>query len=947
MKKLFNVISSIIDRRPFKSLFMTFLVVIAMVAGVSQLRLATGNETLVQSDNAVYIANVAMEEQFGGDAVLILFESETLNPLLDPKFLNDLYDSSQRIEDEEHVFSVLSVTSLLHQMSVKQSEMIIDTLYDLSTGLNTMSETMVNLGKELKAKDIKDPSAMLAELDALEEISAKFLELQTGQNSLTTGVHTLELALYQTSDGIALVSSQLASLASMQPDLLPDQSPNVLKAQLNTIASNLNTTSVGLDTMGVNTQSIQLGTTNTASALGSIEDNLSTKLNSMKGDLSSALSKDDLMKMADGFIEMGLKLSDISDALSLFYDKSGMMEARIPSTQKELDVLLYEEDSTSLKSIFNELIISDHQLLMVVKLDGNLSDADKDKATQAIIDEIQSIDLENIYVTISGKSILDSALKTEMKSSMQSMIAMAVGMMFVILLLVFKVKWRLLSLLTIFIAVIATLGLMSWLQVPVTMVSMAVFPILIGLGIDYSIQFHNRFHENQNVKEAIINIAPAVSIAVIATMLGFISLFISPVPMIQDFGKMLTIGVVISLLAALAILMPILRAAQHHEEPSQKTSNDLKIGNMEHIFAWMTKWTIKLTFVILMAVIAVSAYGFSVDSKIRVETDIETFMPQDLKELSDIRIIRDALSSTDQIAIYIEDDDLVSLENLVYFDQFEQLVETRFSEIVSDVQSISSLLKNMDADINFSDASVLDQIRDLPENQRKLFISETNEAIILISVEHLAVEDMSRLIDDIEEIMMDAPFDYTLTGKSVLDVEMVDGLTSGRIEMTLLGLALVFAALLIIYRNLFKAIIPIIPVAMIIGLSSLYMYSADIAFTPITATLGALILGMGTEMTVMVMERYLEERQNGYEKKEAMIVAIQMIGKAILASGLTTVGGFAVLLLSDFVILQDFGIMTVVNISLAILSTFIVLPPLIVLFDQQLVPKNLRVKKGH
>lgn len=947
MKKLFNVIASIIDRRPFKSLFMTFLVVIAMVAGVSQLRLATGNETLVQSDNAVYIANVAMEEQFGGDAVLILFESETLNPLLDPKFLNDLYDSSQRIEDEEHVFSVLSVTSLLHQMSVKQSEMIIDTLYDLSTGLNTMSETMVNLGKELKAKDIKDPSAMLAELDALEEISAKFLELQTGQNSLTTGVHTLELALYQTSDGIALVSSQLASLASMQPDLLPDQSPNVLKAQLNTIASNLNTTSVGLDTMGVNTQSIQLGTTNTASALGSIEDNLSTKLNSMKGDLSSALSKDDLMKMADGFIEMGLKLSDISDALSLFYDKSGMMEARIPSTQKELDVLLYEEDSTSLKSIFNELIISDHQLLMVVKLDGNLSDADKDKATQAIIDEIQSIDLENIYVTISGKSILDSALKTEMKSSMQSMIAMAVGMMFVILLLVFKVKWRLLSLLTIFIAVIATLGLMSWLQVPVTMVSMAVFPILIGLGIDYSIQFHNRFHENQNVKEAIINIAPAVSIAVIATMLGFISLFISPVPMIQDFGKMLTIGVVISLLAALAILMPILRAAQHHEEPSQKTSNDLKIGNMEHIFAWMTKWTIKLTFVILMAVIAVSAYGFSVDSKIRVETDIETFMPQDLKELSDIRIIRDALSSTDQIAIYIEDDDLVSLENLVYFDQFEQLVETRFSEIVSDVQSISSLLKNMDAAINFSDASVLDQIRDLPENQRKLFISETNEAIILISVEHLAVEDMSRLIDDIEEIMMDAPFDYTLTGKSVLDVEMVDGLTSGRIEMTLLGLALVFAALLIIYRNLFKAIIPIIPVAMIIGLSSLYMYSADIAFTPITATLGALILGMGTEMTVMVMERYLEERQNGYEKKEAMIVAIEMIGKAILASGLTTVGGFAVLLLSDFVILQDFGIMTVVNISLAILSTFIVLPPLIVLFDQQLVPKNLRVKKGH
>ncbi len=944
MKNLFNLMASLVERRPFKTLFITLLIVVAMVAGATQLRLATGNDTLVQTDNPVYIANVEMEDTFGGDAVLVLFEAENLDPILDPVFLNDLYDVQTRIEETDHVFSVLSLTSLLHEMTDKQAEMIIETVAELSDGLESMGSTMIDLGEELKAKDIKDPEEMLAELSELEDISAKFIELQTGQTALTDGVHTLELALYQTSDGIAEVSSQLATLAASQPDLLPDNSPNVLKVQLNTIATNLNTTSVGLDTMGTNTQGIQEGTSNTATALGTIEDNLSTKLNEMKGDLSSALSKEDLMNMADGFIEMGGKLNDISEALGMFYDKSGMMEARIPASQEELDLLLYED--AELRTLFDDILVSDHQMMMVVKLEGNLSDSVKDKVSQDISNLLLDLNTENIDITVSGKSILDSALKTEMKSSMQAMVGMAVGLMLLILLLVFKVKWRLLSLLTIFIAVMATLGFMSWLDVPVTMVSMAVFPILIGLGIDYSIQFHNRYQENQNVKEAMINIAPAVAVAVIATMLGFISLYASPVPMIQDFGKMLTIGVVISLFAAMFILMPILRAGQHHETKVQTQSTEVKQGLLESFFAFWTKWTLKLGAIILIIVLAIAAYGFSVDSKIAVETDIETFMPQDLAELEDIRTVRDALASTDQIAVYIEDDDILETSNLIYLDEIETLLENRYPDEITDVQSITSILKNMDSEIDLYADDIQEQILDLPENQRKLFVSEDNKAVILISIEHLAIDDLSHLVESVDNLLAGAPFEYTLTGKSVLDVVMVDGLTSGRIEMTLYGLALVFTALLLIYRNLFKAIVPIIPVSIIIGFSSLFMYTYDIAFTPITATLGALILGMGTEMTVMVMERYLEERNHGFDKTEAMIVSIQKIGKAVLASGLTTVGGFAVLLMSDFVILQDFGIMTVVNISLALLSTFLVLPPLIVLFDKVLIPKKLRVKKG-
>lgn len=936
MKNLFSACASLIERKPFKTLFLTLIMVAGMVAGATQLRLATGNDTLVQSDNSVYISNQNMEEDFGGDAILVLFEAENLDPLLNPLFLNDLYDVHTRIEAEEQVFSVLSLSSILHEMTQKQAEIIIDTVSDLSSGLNTMGLKMTDLGYELKNKDLKDPSEILESLSELEAISEKFSTLQSAQLGMKEGVAQLEQGLYQSSDGVASVATQLTALANLQAE--------PLKTQLATIATNLNTTSSGLRTMGVNTQNVQTGTQSSADALETLEENLSTKLETMKVDLSTAMSKADLLKMADGFEEMGEQLIIISDALNTFSIKSSMMEARLPTLASELDLLLYEDHE--LRSLFADLIVSDRQMMMIIKLDGNLSDHDKENVSNRITSHLNSLDLESVEMTISGKSILDSALKTEMKSSMMTMVALAIGLMFLILLLVFKVQWRLLSLVVIFVSVIATLGLMSWLKVPVTMVSMAVFPILIGLGIDYSIQFHNRFDESKDVIETVKNIGPAVAIAVIATMLGFISLFASPVPMIQDFGKMLTIGVVISFLGAMFILMPFLRAGQTNGSISILVKEDsTSVSTMERFFVFWTKWTLKLGILILISVFAIAAYGFSVDSKIAVETDIETFMPQNLAELEDIHAIRDVLSSTDQIAIYIEDDAILSSKNLHYFEDIEVYLESHYPDEIVDVQSIVSILNRMDSNVDLDSATIQEDILSLPENQRKLFVNEDNRGLILLNVKHLPVDEMDQLIQNVNRALSAAPFAYQITGKSVLDVEMVDGLTSGRITMTLYGLGLVFVALLLIYRNIFKALIPIIPVSLIIGISSLFMFHYNIAFTPITATLGALILGMGTEMTVMVMERYLEERNIGYERIEAMMIAMQKIGKAILASGLTTVGGFAVLLFSDFVILQDFGIMTVVNISLALLSTFLVLPPLIVMFDRFLVSKTVLKRK--
>ena len=632
--------------------------------------------------------------------------------------------------------------------------------------------------------------------------------------------------------------------------------------------------------------------------------------------------------------------------LATFHSKSDMMVADIPGTQAELDNILYDENR-QLRPLFANEVIDEKNSLMAIKLTGNLGSESKDEIADALAAALEKEGFIGVSYVMSGKPVLDSSLRGEMKINMIKMVALAVVLMLVVLGLVFKVRWRMLSLGIIMVSVIATIGLMGILSTPITMVSMAVFPILIGLGIDYSIQFHNRFEEEKSVKTTVSQIGKAVAIAVFATVLGFISLYASPVPMIQDFGKMLTIGVIISFLGSIFLLLPILFMRHKNDIQKEQPAVTAQVPAtkeetiLERALKRTTKNVIRFSLPILVIVAVLSVMGFMAVGDVGVETDIESFMPQNMQALKDIHLIRDTVGSTDQVILYMSDSEILTEENIQWTQQKTNYLEEKYSEIIVDAKSIDTLVSNLAPETGISLEDYIELAASLPRQQVEMFVNEGNtESVILLNIRHLAIDDLREFILQLKDDLADTPMKVQITGKSVLDVEMVNGLTSGRVKMTIIGLALVFAALFVIYKNPFKALIPILPVVMIIGMSGGIMYLLNIKYTPITATLGALVLGMGTEMTVMLLERYLEERKSGKDKLESMMITVMMIGKAIVASGLTTIGGFSVLMASEFIILRDFGFMTVINIALALFSTFIVLPAIILLLDRFIISRD-------
>jgi predicted RND superfamily exporter protein len=87
----------------------------------------------------------------------------------------------------------------------------------------------------------------------------------------------------------------------------------------------------------------------------------------------------------------------------------------------------------------------------------------------------------------------------------------------------------------------------------------------------------------------------------------------------------------------------------------------------------------------------------------------------------------------------------------------------------------------------------------------------------------------------------------TLTGGEVLYAGVFDALTTGRYRMTFTGLLFIFVALLAVYRDWFKAMIPVLPVVLVTGLSGGMMYVFGMKYTSVSATMGALIIGLGLE----------------------------------------------------------------------------------------------------
>jgi predicted RND superfamily exporter protein len=172
-------------------------------------------------------------------------------------------------------------------------------------------------------------------------------------------------------------------------------------------------------------------------------------------------------------------------------------------------------------------------------------------------------------------------------------------------------------------------------------------------------------------------------------------------------------------------------------------------------------------------------------------------------------------------------------------------------------------------------------------------------------------------------------------GLPVIAAAAASDLSSSRYWLTLAGIVAVALVLLAVYRSFVRTLVPLIPVVLATGWSSLVLWLSQIPLNPMSAALGALTIAIATEFSVILSARFREERDRGLAVAEAIRGAYARTGPAVLASAVTVVAGFAVLIASDVSMLRDFGFVTVVDLAVALLGVVVALPAALVLLEEE------------
>jgi len=602
-----------------------------------------------------------------------------------------------------------------------------------------------------------------------------------------------------------------------------------------------------------------------------------------------------------------------------------------------------------------------------VVLNGNASLDEQSAGTEKIIALMDDFSLEGFDVTVTGSPVYLAEINDYLKGGTLTLGLAAMVVMAIILFVIFKVRWRLLPLLSVLIGVIWSFSILGLIGIDLSLVTIAGLPILIGLGIDFAIQIHNRVEEEvvldrdeHPISESVANVAPPLIAATIAGVLAFLALRISKVPMIRDFGVLLAIGVVV--LVVVGIVVP---AAALGIREWTKPTETRPVSQVEKLVVKLGGLPAKLGLPLVVAALAVFVGGVLAEGSTKIQSDPVQWIDQGSQTVADIDQLEADTGFGSTLGILVQANNVFdpAVVNLIH--DFTVAAEDRPDGAVV---SSSSFVTTMSKIIRIDGATVLAPTSDdvvaaavaaetvVPDINRVLVNEDRTAAQVNLRLAPGSLDARAILVEELRAdldarigeldiaadsiLLTDLPSDQaavraTPAGLATVGIGLLENLSANRANLTYLALMLAGVFLVARFRSATRALLALVPVLLAVGVSSLIVGLLGFELSPLTTVSGPLVIASCAEFSVLILGRYLEERQRGLDPRDATDTAASRTGRAFFTSALTTIGGFAVLIVSPLPLLRDFGIIVTLNVAIALLAALVVMPPLSVWVDEK------------
>jgi hydrophobe/amphiphile efflux-3 (HAE3) family protein len=557
----------------------------------------------------------------------------------------------------------------------------------------------------------------------------------------------------------------------------------------------------------------------------------------------------------------------------------------------------------------------------------------------------QHLVFANAGVTTTGASKLLENLNDYLTGGMATLALIAVAIMIVILVLLFSVRWRLLPLLIVLIGIIWAFGLAGYLGIPLTVVTIAGLPVMLGIGIDYAIQMHARVEEEvvisrapHPIQETARNLGPALLVVTFDAIFAFAALHFAKVPMLRAFGLLLAVGVAMiclnSIMGTLAIL-----GIREYRSPTK--GRDFREGPLGRLVVWLGSLSHTLGPWLAAASLLIFAGGIFAEGKLVLQTDPIQWVNPHSQVRKDLAVLDRETKSSSELGMYLQANNVFTDQNVRFVDNFERTQLAKYPDTLLTasgvVEVVSDLLEVPGAPHVVPTAADVKNAYEVapPDIKTSTVANGGNAMNIIFRTGPSSLDARAKVVRDIRKTVHPPEgIRATPSGLAVVGVGLLDNLEANRILLTYLAIIFVFAFLAIRLRSVARALLSLVPVLIAVGAASLFAWALHLKLSPMTAVGGPLVVAACTEFTSLILLRFVEERRRGLPPREAVDVTASRTGRAFIVSALTAVSGVAVIATSSLPLLRDFGEVVAMNVAVALMSALVILPPMLVWADR-------------
>jgi hydrophobe/amphiphile efflux-3 (HAE3) family protein len=659
------------------------------------------------------------------------------------------------------------------------------------------------------------------------------------------------------------------------------------------------------------------------------------------------------------------------------------------------------------KQRFAYLFPSREAALVSVRLKAGLSEAQRSHTIglirQAVAMSQWHLANGETYL-VTGEPVIVNDITSSISNSIELLLVAVLLVMGLVLSLIFNGRPRLLPLAIAMLAAALTFGALALWGASLTMASVAVLPVLVGLSVDYAIQFQSRVEEARAagahdtldaVRRAALHGAPTIATAALASIGGLLVLMLSPVPMVRGFGLLLVVGVALAFVCALTVGSAALvlaartrslttaRGSDSPASPPVRARTSILAGGQTLARrltpAWqgarelltdnaLTRLISRLALThavqrpgrILGIGLALAALGWGLDTQTQVQTDIAKLAPQDLSSLHNLSALERATGVGGEIDLMVSSSSLTNPATIEWMSSYESSILKRFGYSAAKgcgrarlcpAFSLPDLFQSEEgATAKLTQKQVSGLLAAIPPYFSQDVISANRHAATLaFGIRLMGLQQQQQVIEQMRSSLHPpAGVSAQLVGLSVLAAQAGAQIASPwrRVITLLAALAAVALILLAAFRgDRRRALVPLAPIVLATGWSALVLFALRIPLNPMSVTLGALVIAISTEFSVLISERHRQERAAGHSTVQALRRAYRHTGAAVAASGVTAIAGFGVLTLSNIAMLRDFGLVTLVDLSVSLVGVLVALPAAVVLAESE-QPLMARLRHG-